>query len=115
MRSEEEELTEMEKQCAAKRKAVEAKHRVMRLLPYEGYEEPFVFYSKLHGTVGTVHFRNCNYETLRRGKDPDRDLPATLLDQFPPLPLYLVKDGAESTPISSPSGSTRSSVITVLH
>jgi hypothetical protein len=98
MKTEEQELLELSAKQAADILALKAKHAVLGLLGdlITGYQPPFVHYSKLYGTKGSLNFGHCQYDSIREGKNPNRALLAALLAKFPPLPKVLYKDGCTS-------------------
>lgn len=96
--SKKEELDKLSLKMEEEKKAICAKYRVLDQLgnTAEGYVMPFVHYCKLYGTAGSIHFQHCSYESIRKGRNPDRELLDKLLKQFPPFPLVQVKDGCRS-------------------
>lgn len=98
MLTKQEAIEKVKAEAATKLAEVEAKYAVLdKLGPIiEGYEEPHVHYYKLYGTVGSIAFRPCYYDSIKNGKNPDRTLFANLLAQYPPLPKVMVCDGCKS-------------------
>src|SRR5262245_768504 len=83
-----------EKEQAETIKRYEVMKQVMHYL--EGYYEPMVYFYKLYGRIGSIHVHGCEYESIRKGKNPNADLLRLLLEKFPPVRMMKVKDGCTS-------------------
>jgi hypothetical protein len=92
------EMEQLRKKFDSEKALLERKHEVLKLLiPYvEGYEPPFIHHSKLYGSVGSIHFKSSEYESLRKGIRPDKKLLEKLFEKFPPVPLVMVDESCKS-------------------
>jgi len=98
METKQQELDKLAQDTEGKRAEIEAKYVILDQMAgiIEGYEPPSIHYGQLYGSNGSIHFRGCDYESIRKGKSPDRDLLAALLKAFPPQPKVQVRDGCLS-------------------
>jgi hypothetical protein len=90
----EEEREKLDKKYEQDVEALKRKHSILTFLGdlIDGYEQPSVFYRRLYGSVGIVNLIRCHYDSLRKGKDPDRALLLEAMRRFPPMPVQKIKD-----------------------
>jgi hypothetical protein len=88
----EEKRAALESEHARKTADLELERSIWEHLPEAlAQYDPFVHVHKLYGHVARVHFRFCEYETLRKGPDPTLQTVLDLAVAFPvhvPLSLY---------------------------
>lgn len=92
------EIDKLTQQHEQKIAELKREHEVRALLgeQIDGYEPPSIHFYPLYGARGSITFKGCPYESIRKGKAPDADLLRYLLATFPPLPCVKVNDGCTS-------------------
>ena len=94
MKNKEQELKELENSTLKKREAIITKWEVLEVFgnSIDKYEAPHVHTTTLYGTAGLIHFARCDYESIRSGKNPDKELLRFLLEKYPPVNILKVKE-----------------------
>lgn len=90
------EIQNLNKEYSKNKDAIVAKHKILLHLNLANggeYEPPFIHIYKLYGSTGSINFQRCNYESIRKGKNPDKDLFNMLFTNNPPVNLFRVHDG----------------------
>jgi hypothetical protein len=94
----EEKRAELDKQHEEKVRALEGEKAIWHALPEALAQlDPSIHMHKLWGHAGSINFRFCEYETLRKGADPTLETVRALAAAFPHMePLSLYRDGCVS-------------------
>src|SRR5690242_1625125 len=92
------ELNKLDEEHARKRADLQREFyiRAKVLADTSEYHPAFIHVGKLYGSVGQVSFKGTEYESLRKGKQPDVTLLKQLLTNHPPVPRVKVRDGSLS-------------------
>jgi len=92
-------LAELEAEYQAKRAEIIKDEQFLAALPAwaHEYKHGSPHWYKLYGREVSIHFEPLRYSSIEQGlKSPDLEFVARLMDEFPPLPLVMVKDGCTS-------------------
>jgi len=95
----EKELQELKEKYAKKEAELLREHKIRNILgnTFDGYEKPFIHFSKLYGTSGLIA---VNYNRFQYGqnkpRNPDTALLRALIQKFPAVPILKYKDGCLS-------------------
>jgi hypothetical protein len=88
---------ELQADLNAKTRELEIEMEIRSSLPYFAeYVQPSVFVTKLHGASAWVSYKHCRYDSIREGKNPNRQLLAELLKAFPAVDMVKRKGSCTS-------------------
>jgi hypothetical protein len=91
----EQELAELRAKQAKKEAELVREHAILTHFGEfldAGYGRPMIHFSRLYGQRGSVYFNWQNYDSIRKGKNPDASLLARLLERFPGEPKVMYRD-----------------------